>query len=91
MAPRKSKLKSFITSSFSNSDDSPTLSRTDSASSFASDSSCDDTLSPDTELQLWIYERRNSDSEQDEVKRKRRELAETRRRASDAVWREFWG
>jgi hypothetical protein len=88
MARLQTKLKSLLTS-LSNPNDRPALYRTDSASSFASDTSCD-TPSPDTELQPWRYERRGS-HEQDEVRRKRRELAEKRRRASDAAWREFWG
>jgi hypothetical protein len=90
MAPLQTKLKSLVTSSFLNSNDEPEFYRTDSASPFASDSSCDG-FSPDMELQPWRYSRRECDSEQDEVRRKRRELAEKRRRASDAAWREFWG
>ncbi|KAE9380387.1 hypothetical protein N431DRAFT_129405 [Stipitochalara longipes BDJ] len=86
MAGLQTKLTSFIPSLAI---DKPTLSRTDSASSFASDASCNNTEG-ETELQPWKYGHRRAYSEQDEVKRKRAELAEKRRRASNAAWREFW-
>jgi pyridoxine 5'-phosphate synthase PdxJ len=87
MAHLQTKLTSFITSLATANLERPSLYSTTSSSSFASDSSCD---SPDTELQAWKYGCARRDNEQDEVKRKRSELAEKRRRASDAAWREFW-
>jgi hypothetical protein len=90
MAQIQTKFTSFITSLAIANLDKPALYRTDSASSFASDSSGDSMT--DTELQPWEYEHghKRRGSEQDEVKRKRRELAEKRRRASDVAWRSFW-
>jgi hypothetical protein len=86
MAPLQTKLTSFINSlATANLDTTPTLYRTDSASSFASDSTCDE-----TELRPWKEGHQRRGSDQDEVKRKRKELAEKNRRASDAAWREFW-
>jgi hypothetical protein len=86
MAPLQTKLTSFITSlTITNLDTRPTLYRTDSASTFASDTSC-----ADTELRPWKAGHKRAYSEQDEVKRKRAELAEKKRRASNAAWREFW-
>jgi hypothetical protein len=86
MAPLQTKITSFINSlAIANLDTTPVLYRTDSASSFASDSPCDE-----TELQPWKEGHKRRGSEQDEVKRKREELAEKNRRASDAAWREFW-
>jgi hypothetical protein len=82
-------LKSLITSLSDPSRPTFLEHRRDSASSLTSDSTCESS-GPDTELQPWKYTRRHSDSEQDEVRRKRHELAEKRRRASDAAWREFW-
>jgi hypothetical protein len=84
MAHIQTKFKSLITSLATPNLDRPSLYRSDSASSFASESS------GDTELQAWSYGHARRGSEQDEVKRKRAELAEKRRRASDAAWREFW-
>lgn len=81
MAHIQTKFKSLITSLATPNLERPSLYRTDS---FASDSS------GDTELQPWTYGHTRRDSEQDEVKRKRAELADKRRRASDAAWREFW-
>jgi hypothetical protein len=86
MAHLQTKLTSFINSlAVANLDTTPTLYRTDSAASFASDSTCDE-----TELQPWKEGHKRRSSEQDEVRRKREELAEKNRRASDAAWREFW-
>lgn len=88
MAPLQTKLKltSFITSlATPHLDSRPTIYRIDSASSFASGIYCDD-----TELRPWKAGHKRAYSEQDEVKRKRAELAEKKRRASDAAWREFW-
>jgi hypothetical protein len=89
MAHMQTKLTSLITSLATANLERPRYYRTDSASSFASDSLCGSTAS-DTELRPWKYGCARRDSEQDEVKRKRRELAEKRRRASNAAWREFW-
>jgi hypothetical protein len=86
MAHLQTKLTSFISSlAITNLDTTPALYRTDSASSFATDSTCDE-----TELQPWKDGHKRRGSEQDEVKRKREELAEKNHRASDAAWREFW-
>ena len=87
MAPLQINLTAFITCLCTADLNSRlSLSRTDSASSFASDSSTD----ANTEMNEWKYGHKRRSSEQVEVKRKRRELAEKRRRASDAAWREFW-
>ena len=89
MPPLETKLTAFITSlSLANADNRPTLYRTDSASTFASESSS--RTGEITELKEWKYGHKRAYSEQDEVKRKRIELAEKRRRASIAAWREFW-
>ncbi len=86
MSQLQTKLTSFINSfAIANLDNGSTLCRTDSASSFATDPTCDE-----TELQPWKEGHQRRGSEQDEVKRKREELAEKNRRASDAAWREFW-
>ena len=86
MVPLQTKLSSFITSL---SIDKPPLYRSDSASSFGSAASSN-RMEGETELQPWKYGHKRAYSEQDEVKRKRVELAEKKRRASDAAWREFW-
>ena len=86
MAPLQTKLSSLITGLAL---DKPSLYRNDSATSFASGRSSYSNEG-ETELQPWKYGHKRAYSEQDEVKRKRAELAEKRRRASDAAWREFW-
>ena len=88
MAPLQIKLSSFP-AGLSLKPLSPALYRSDSASSFASAASSARSVQ-ETELQPWKYGHKRAYSEQDEVKRKRAELAEKRRRASDAAWREFW-